>query len=70
MKKAASAAWAESGTACRDGGMIRFAALPVTDYNTAISTQVKARSQLLQTKYEYLFKIKTLTYYTNYYYGE
>ena len=35
MKKAASAAWAESGTACRDGGMIRFAALPVTDYNTA-----------------------------------
>ena len=45
-------------------------AATVTDYNTAISTQVKARSQLLQTKYEYLFKIKTLTYYTNYYYGE
>ncbi len=42
-------------------------AATVTDYNAAISAQVKARSRLLQTKYEYLFKIKTLTYYTNYY---
>lgn len=39
----------------------------VTDYNAAVSAAVKARSQLLQAKYEYLFKIKTLTYYTNYY---
>lgn len=37
----------------------------ITDYNTAISTLVKSKSQLLQMKYEYLFKIKILTYYTN-----
>lgn len=39
----------------------------VTDYNAAVSAAVKARSQFLQAKYEYLFKIKALTYYTNYY---
>lgn len=39
----------------------------VTDYNAAVSAAVKARSQLLQAKYEYLFKIKTLTYYMDYY---
>ena len=42
-------------------------AATVTDYNAAVTTRVKARSQLLQAKYEYLFKIKTLTYYTLYY---
>ena len=45
-------------------------AATVTDYNAAVSAAVKARSQRLQAKYEYLFKIKTLTYYTNYDYGE
>ena len=45
-------------------------AATVTDYNAAVSAQVKARSQLLQAKYEYLFKIKTLTYYTNCCHGE
>ncbi|MCM1301813.1 MAG: TolC family protein [Bacteroides cellulosilyticus] len=34
-----------------------------TDYNTAVTTAVKARSQLLQTKYEYLFKVKIIHYY-------
>ena len=42
-------------------------AATITDYNAAISAQIKARSQLLQAKYEYLFKIKILTYYANYY---
>lgn len=45
-------------------------AATVTDYNAAVSAQVKARSQLLQAKYEYLFKIKVLTYYTNCCHGE
>lgn len=36
----------------------------VTDYNAAVTTVVKARSQFLQAKYEYLFKIMTLAYYT------
>ena len=40
-------------------------AATITDYNAAISAQIKARSQLLQAKYEYLFKIKILTYYAN-----
>lgn len=35
----------------------------VTDYNAALTTQVKARSQLLQAKYEYLFKMRMLEYY-------
>ncbi len=34
----------------------------VTDYNTAVTAAVKARSQLLQAKYEYLFKIRTIQY--------
>lgn len=34
----------------------------VTDYNAAVTTAVKARSQLLQTKYEYLFKTKAIQY--------
>lgn len=34
----------------------------VTDYNAAVTTAVKARSQLLQAKYEYLFKTKTIQY--------
>ena len=38
-------------------------AASVTDYNAAISAQVRARSQLLQAKYEYLFKVKILSYY-------
>lgn len=38
-------------------------AATVTDYNTALSAQVKARSQLIRAKYEYLFKTKILTYY-------
>lgn len=38
-------------------------AASVTDYNTAISTQVKARSQLIRTKYEYLFKTKIIGFY-------
>ena len=41
-----------------------FGVATVTDYNAAVSAAVKARSQFLQAKYEYLFKIKTLTYYT------
>lgn len=45
-------------------------AATVTDYNAAVTTRVKARSQLLQAKYEYLFKMKTLAYYTHYCYGE
>lgn len=36
----------------------------VTDYNTALSAQVKARSQLIRAKYEYLFKIRMVAYYT------
>ena len=38
-------------------------AASVTDYNAAVSAQVRARSQLLQAKYEYLFKVKILSYY-------
>ena len=38
-------------------------AATVTDYNAAVSAQVRARSQLLQAKYEYLFKVKILSYY-------
>ena len=34
----------------------------VTDYNAAVTAAVKARSQLLQAKYEYLFKIRTIQY--------
>lgn len=37
----------------------------VTDYNAALTAAVKARSQLLQAKYEYLFKRRTLEYYRN-----
>ena len=37
----------------------------ITDYNAAVSAYVNAKTQLLQTKYEYIFKIKMLTYYTN-----
>jgi len=40
-------------------------AATVTDYNAALTAQVKARSQLLQAKYEYLFKIQMLEYYRN-----
>jgi outer membrane efflux protein len=35
----------------------------VTDYNTAVSAQVKARSQLIRAKYEYLFKIRIIRFY-------
>ena len=38
-------------------------AASVTDYNTAVSTQVKARSQLIRTKYEYLLKTKIIGFY-------
>ena len=38
-------------------------AASVTDYNAAVSARVKARSQLLQTKYEYIFKTKIISYY-------
>lgn len=38
-------------------------AATVTDYNAAVTTRVKARSQLLQAKYEYLFKCRILEYY-------
>lgn len=38
-------------------------AASVTDYNAAVSAQVRARSQLLQAKYEYVFKTKIITYY-------
>lgn len=38
-------------------------AASVTDYNAAVSARVKARSQLLQTKYEYIFKTKIIDYY-------
>lgn len=37
----------------------------VTDYNAALTAAVKARSQLLQAKYEYLFKRRMLEYYRN-----
>ena len=33
------------------------------DYNTAKNNLVKAESNLLQAKYEYVFKIKVLDYY-------
>lgn len=36
-----------------------------TDYNAALTAAVKARSQLLQARYEYLFKWRTLEYYRN-----
>ncbi len=36
-----------------------------TDYNAALTAAVKARSQLLQARYEYLFKRRTLEYYRN-----
>lgn len=35
----------------------------VTDYNAAVSAAVKARSQLLQAKYEYLFRTQMLVFY-------
>lgn len=38
-------------------------AATVTDYNTAVSTQIKAHSQLIRAKYEYLFKIKVIRFY-------
>ena len=38
-------------------------AASVTDYNAAVSAQVRARSQFLQAKYEYVFKTKIITYY-------
>lgn len=38
-------------------------AASVTDYNAAVSAQVRARSQLLQAKYEYVFKTKIIDYY-------
>lgn len=38
-------------------------AATVTDYNTAVSTQVKARSQLIKAKYEYLFKTEIIGFY-------
>lgn len=38
-------------------------AATVTDYNAAVTTRVKACSQLLQAKYEYLFKCRILEYY-------
>ncbi len=37
----------------------------VADYNAALTAAVKARSQLLQARYEYLFKRRTLEYYRN-----
>ncbi len=37
----------------------------VTDYNASVTASVKARSQLLQAKYEYLFKNLILKYYNN-----
>ena len=42
-----------------DRTQVRPRAATVTDYNAAVSAAVKARSQRLQAKYEYLFKIKT-----------
>ncbi len=39
----------------------------VVDYNTALNTQTKAQIQLLQTKYEYIFKTKILQYYADCY---
>lgn len=38
----------------------------VVDYNTALDTRTKAQTQLLQAKYEYIFKTKVLSYYYNY----
>lgn len=38
-------------------------AATVVDYNTALNNLVKARSQLLQAKYEYLFKTRILRFY-------
>lgn len=35
----------------------------VTDYNAALTAAVKAQSQLLQAKYEYLFKLKIIQYF-------
>ena len=40
-----------------------FGAATVTDYNAAISAQVKARSQFLQAKYEYVFKNRIIKYF-------
>ncbi len=37
----------------------------VVDYNTALDTRTKAQTQLLQAKYEYIFKTKVLSYYYN-----
>ncbi len=37
----------------------------VVDYNTALNTQTKAQTLLLQAKYEYIFKTKVLSYYYN-----
>ncbi len=39
----------------------------VVDYNTSLNNLVKAQTQLLQAKYEYIFKNKILTYYTSNY---
>lgn len=39
-------------------------AASVTDYNAAVSAQVKARSQFLQMKYEYILKTNIINYYT------
>lgn len=38
-------------------------AATVVDYNTALDNQVKANSQLLQAKYEYIFKRKVIEFY-------
>lgn len=37
----------------------------VVDYNTALDNLVKAHSQLLQAKYEYLFKMRVIDFYTH-----
>lgn len=47
----------------RVGRKYDLGAATVTDYNAAVTTRVKARSQLLQAKYEYLFKCRILEYY-------
>ncbi|WP_300854993.1 TolC family protein [uncultured Alistipes sp.] len=38
-------------------------AASVTDYNASVTAAVKARSQLLRAKYEYLFEVRKLEYY-------
>lgn len=40
-------------------------AATVVEYNTAMSTLVKAQTQLLSAKYEYIFKLKVLEFYEN-----